>query len=441
MSADRQNFRSVCVVGAGPSGLAAVKNLRAHGLAVECLEREDDVGGNWYYGRESSSIGLGTHLISSKRMTEYCDYRMPREFPPYPSHTQALAYLRAYAREFALYDSIRLGVTVTSVEPFAEGGWLVRTADGEEKRYGAVVVANGHHWDPLRPDLPGKFSGELLHTRDIKTPDVYRGRRVLVIGAGNSGCDAAVEACDQAELTLLSMRRGYHFLPKFMLGKPIDRLGDRLRSWGWPLWLRRFASGWMVYLAHGTPGQYGLPTPTHRLFESHPIVNSQLLYHVGHGRIGVRAAVESVAGNRVCFVDGREEQIDLIVQATGYKVTIPFLRPELLATRDGCPDLYLHIFSRQRDDLFVAGLIQPNSGQWGLTDLQTQLIARFLVAKERDPARAATFWRQVTGPSPDMSGGVRFLESPRHRLEIDYYQYRKLLQRQIRKFPPAPQPT
>jgi cation diffusion facilitator CzcD-associated flavoprotein CzcO len=434
-----------CIIGAGPSGLTVAKNFRERGIDCDVLEREDDVGGNWYYGTAASSVTASTHLISSKRMTEYVDFPMPKEYPPYPSHRQALEYLRAYATHFELYPSIRCGAHVERIEPAGEL-WAVTSrsvsnADGndspqsETQLYRGVVVANGHHWDPLLPEIPGEFHGDILHARDYKTPDQLRGKRVLVIGAGNSGCDIAVEAAQNAEVALLSLRRGYHFLPKFVLGGPIDSGGERFHRWGFPLWLTRWVTGWLVQIALGQPQRYGLPKPDHRLFETHPIVNSQLLYFAGHGKIQIRPETERLCGDRVRFVDGREELVDLIICATGYQVSFPFLDRGLVFGDSGGPKLFLNAFHPQYDNFFVAGLIQPNSGLWGLVDWQAQLMAAFVAAQGNDPARADAFRRLKSQPQADLSGGIHFVRSERHRLEVEYFGYRQRLQRLLRTFP------
>lgn len=421
-----------CVIGAGPSGLSVCKNLRQAGIPFECLESEDDVGGNWYFGKPSSSVYRSTHMISSKRLTEYPDFPMPRDFPPYPSHEQALAYLRSYARHFELYDQIRLNSRVQRVEP-AGNGWLVQVEGAERREYAGLVIANGHHWDPLYPEFPGEFQGEILHARQYKSPERFAGKRVLVVGAGNSGCDIAVDATATAARVLHSMRRGYYFLPKFLFGKPIDVCGDGPRRWGLPLWARRAWALALLRVAVGPNRRYGLPEPDHKLFETHPIINSQLLYHVGHGRIAVRPQIERLCGDRVQFVDGSCEQVDTIVYATGYKLSFPFLDANLLLDQRGQPRLFLHAFHPERDNLFVAGLIQPNSGQWWLTDLQARLMASFIVAQAQDPPRAAWFRRLKAGGPTRLDGGIRFTESQRHVLEVDYADYSRKLRWILKK--------
>jgi cation diffusion facilitator CzcD-associated flavoprotein CzcO len=489
-------YDKYCIIGAGSSGLAAAKNFLAAGIPFHCLEREDDVGGNWYYGKPASSVYASTHLISSKRLTEYTDFPMPDEWPEYPSHEQALEYFRRYARHFGLYEHIEFNTGVEWVEPARDvaareetsgslpsagragegggamdtlqpapltpprkgegngkspvadvqgqarsfggpqddmGGWLVRLANGDERRYRGVVIANGHNWDPRWPEYPGEFAGRSLHSSQYKTPDILRSQRVLVVGGGNSGCDLAVEAAVHARSALLSVRRAYPVLPKFFRGRPIDQCGELLKWLHMPLWMRRMAGAFVSHLVLGPAWRTGVPRPDHKLFESHPIINSQLHYHVGHGNVELRPDVERLAGDRVRFVDGREDPVDLIVYATGFRVSFPFIDESHLNWRDGAPRLFFNVFHPQRDDLFCLGLIQPASGQWGLVDYQAQLVARYLQAVRRGDRRAAWFRQLKGGEAPDLSCGVRYVDSPRHALEVEHYGYHRRLKKLIAK--------
>jgi hypothetical protein len=418
-----------CLIGAGPAGLTVAKNFVSQGIALDWFEREADLGGNWHYGQASSSVYASTHLISSKRLTEYTDFPMPAEYPPYPSHRQVLDYLRSYAEHFDLTGRITFNTSVERVEPVGDQ-WQVTLDDGQPpRRYQGVVVANGHHWDPLLPQFPGEFSGRIIHSKDYKTPDILAGKRVLVVGAGNSGCDIAVEAAQHAEETYLSLRRGYHFLPKFLHGRPIDICNENMQRWRVPLWLQRWVSGVMVRIALGRPQRYGLPAPDHRLFETHPIINSQLLYYVGHGRIRVKPTLECLCGERVRFRDGSELPLDLIILATGYRVSFPFLDSSLVLDESQKPKLFLNAFHPQYDNFFVAGLMQPNSGLWGLVDRQAQLMAAFVVAQQRDPQTAAWFRKLKRAKAPDLSHGIEFLDTLRHLLEVEYFSYRERLKK------------
>lgn len=425
-----------CVIGAGASGLTVVKNFVEQGIDVECLEREDDVGGNWYYGKPASSVCHSTHLISSKLLTQYPDFPMPEEWPEYPSHGQALEYLRFYARQFDLCRRIRFNTAVRRVEPADadESAWRVTLGDGQTREYRGVVIANGHHWDPIWPEYAGEFDGTVLHSSQYKTADVLVGRRVLVIGAGNSGCDIAVEAAQCAAATFHSLRRGYHFVPKFIKGKPADRCGEFMLRWHVPLWLRRRFAARLIHTALGWPEEFGLPRPDHKLFETHPIINSQLLYFVGHGRIKPKPDVARLSGHEVQFVDGSSEAIDLIVYATGFRITIPFIDPIHLHWRDGKPGLFLNAFHPRYDNLFVAGLVQSDSGLWPLVHYQAQLMARFIQAQRENPRLADEFRRLKSSRDGDRTGPIRYVPTPRHLLEVEHFGYRNRLKRLIEKF-------
>lgn len=418
-----------CVIGAGSSGLAAAKNLRELGIAVDVLERNAELGGNWCYGQANSRVYASTHTISSKRLTEYTDFRMPEHYPNFPHHTQVFEYLKSYAERFALRDAIEFETGVERLEP-AGPHWQVRLTSGERRLYEGVVVANGHNWDPRWPDFPGQLDGEVMHAAEYKTPDVFRGRRVLVVGAGNTGCDLAVEAATHAEAVFHSLRRGYYFIPKFLFGRPSDVVGEKLLRLGLPERLRRLIVRGVLKLTVGDLEKYGLPAPDHELFATHPIINSQLPYYVGHGRIEPKPNVARLDGDAVQFVDGSRERVDLIVYATGYKISFPFLDREYLNWRDGRPWLYLNVFHPRYDNLFVVGLIQPDSGQFGLVDYQSQLVARFISAARAGGAAAERF-RRAKADGAGTPNDPHYLDTPRNRLEVEHYSYRHRMQREL----------
>ncbi|WP_158545285.1 flavin-containing monooxygenase [Bremerella cremea] len=427
----------VLVIGAGPSGLVTLKTLRQLGIKATCVDRGERIGGNWDIQSPFSSVYESTHLISSKGMTQFADFPMPDEYPEYPSHHQVLAYLNSYVERFDLGQYIRKKIAVKRIEKCNDGWNLtVSPSDGLSsmvEKYDAVVIANGHHAVPIMPEFVGQFSGELLHAHDYKHHRQLQDRRVLVVGAGNSGCDIAVEAAIHGRLAAISMRRGYHFFPKFIRGKPADVVGDRVRRWplpqAWQRWLSQLVVDWTI----GRPQRYGLPQPEHQLFEAHPIINSQLPYYAGHGKLAVFPDIRMLDGNQVEFIDGRRETFDTIIVATGYQLTFPFIQPELLNTVDGIPQLYLHAFHPTDDTIFVAGMIQPNSGQWPLTDLQAQVIARFLNAYRKGDPQAELFRRQKSTPHSTATSRQHFLTTPRHRLEVDYFKYRRTLQKIVRQ--------
>jgi cation diffusion facilitator CzcD-associated flavoprotein CzcO len=421
-----------CIIGAGSSGLAAAKNLKQRGIACDVFEREDDVGGNWYYGKPNSSVYRSTHLISSKPLTEFTDFPMPAHYPAYPNHWQVHEYFKDYARRFGLYELIRFNTAVARVEPInpntANTQWRVVLENGEAKIYDGVIIANGHNWHPKFPTYVGHFDGHVLHSCQYKTPAVLQGKRVLVVGAGNSGCDIAVESAQNAAKTFHSTRRAYYYSPKFAFGKPSDQVNETFLKLGLPLKLQRIAIAISHKLLVGDPQNYGLPKPDHDFFETHPIVNSQILYYYGQGDIAHKPDIAELQGQRVRFVDGAVEEIDVIIYATGFNIVFPFIDQQYLNWHAGRPQLYLNIFHPHYDNLFVIGLIQPDSGQWGLVDYQSQAVAQFIGA----PHHAAAKLRKLkAGPLPSLSRGIKYVESTRHYVEVEHYSYRKLLQKHI----------
>lgn len=428
-----------CVVGAGSSGLTAAKNLKQHGIPCDVIEKNDDIGGNWYYGAPNSSVYKSTHLISSKPGTEYTDFPMPKDYPDYPNHRQVLAYFKSYAQHFDLYPLITFNTSVERIAPApgtsdgAAPPWDVTLCTGETRRYGGVIICNGHNWDPKWPDYPGRFDGLSLHSGEYKTPDVLIDKRVLVIGAGNSGCDIAVESAQNAAITFHSTRRGYYYNPKYTFGRPSDQVNETLLKLRVPLTLQRRIYAIVLKLLIGHPQDYGLPKPDHKFFETHPIVNQLIMYYVGQGDIQTKPDVKELRGDHVLFVDGSEEAIDVIVYATGFNITIPFIDQQHLNWRDGKPTLYYHVFHPTYDNLFVIGLIQPDSGQWGLADYQAQAMARFICATRTSPAKAGEVRKLKATAQQPVNRGIQYIESTRHLIEVEHFGYREHLKKLIRQ--------
>lgn len=416
---------NVAVIGAGAAGLVAAKKLRDAGFVVTVFERDDGVGGNWRFGSATSPVYRSTALISSKSQTAFRDFPMPAEWPEYVSHQQAREYLERYAAHFDLLRSIRLGCSVEGARRNPDGRWVLELADGEVAKFDALLVASGHHWDPALPKFAGSFDGRLLHARDYREPEPFRGQRVLVVGAGNTGCDIAVELGGVAAKVLHSTRRGYHYMPKFLFGEPGDVAADRLRRAGVPAALFQLMARFSATMVLGSPQRFGLPRPDHRVFESHPIVNSQLFYALGHGRIQPKPDVAQLAGDRVVFVDGSAEPVDVVIAATGYRLSLPFLDPEDLNLRDGRPVWFKNLFHPTIPNLAFCGFLQPNSGVWWLDELQAELVAA--------EWQGGGLRRRGRIRNEQATRYYRYLDSARHHLEVDYLRYERDLRRLLRQ--------
>ncbi|MGX6604203.1 flavin-containing monooxygenase [Micromonosporaceae bacterium Da 78-11] len=440
--ADRHD--AVCVIGAGASGLASIKNLREHGFAVDCYERETSVGGAWNWRHDRSPVYAGTHLISSRPLTEFPDFPMPDSWPDYPHHSQVLSYLERYSAHFGLGASIWFGTEVVSVTPVGDGRWDVTTrstggGSSRVQRYAGVVVANGHNWSPNKPDLPGEFRGQVIHSAAYKDPAQLRNRKVLVIGGGNTGCDLAVEAAQQATTVWHSTRRGYWYAPKYVFGRPADQVNDGLLRWRLPLRLRQWLFQRTVRLTTGDLTRFGLPRPDHRPYESHPIVNSQLPYYLGHGRIKPVGDVVRLDGASVELADGSRIEPDLVITATGYRPDFAFLAPELLdMDADGRPDLHLHAFARKHPTLAVVGLVQADAGLLPLAHWQSVAVARWLRLRATDPVRAAAVQQQESGRPVQSWSRRRVVPTRRHWFEVDHTDYLRAVEGLLRAIKGSP---
>ncbi len=265
---------TVVVVGAGPSGLETVRTLAAAGIPVQGVERHADVGGIWDIDNPGTPMYESAHFISSRTLSALAGMPFPEDYPDYPRHDQLLAYLRAYAARFGLREHIRFGTEVVSAEPVTDG-WDVRLDDGTTIAARALVLCTGNQWHPNLPDYPGRFDGETMHSRDYRSPDVFRDRRVLVVGAGNSGCDIAADAARVAAHAAISMRRGYRVVPKHIFGKPADVFAHDSPTL--PGWLEQRVFTKLLDTIVGDLTRYGMPAPDHAVLGTHPILNSELV--------------------------------------------------------------------------------------------------------------------------------------------------------------------
>jgi dimethylaniline monooxygenase (N-oxide forming) len=424
-----------CIIGAGSSGVTACQVLDARGIAFDCFEKGSQIGGNWRYENDNgmSSAYRSLHINTSRRVMAFKTLPMPEHFPDYPDHFQMAAYFDEYADHFGLREKIRFQTEVKSVEP-VNGEWevTVEGPDGERsERYQAVLVANGHHWDPRWPEpaFPGAddFEGEQIHVHHYREPDVLRGKRVLVLGLGNSATDVAVESSRIADKTFLAVRRGAYVLPKYMNGKPIDETSNDLVS-RLPLSVQRFFAMRVLGVAAGDVTDYGLPKPDHKLFEAHPTVSSELLPRLGHGDITVKPNIERYPGGRaVRFLDGSEEEIDLVVYCTGYKITFPFFDPSVFGAPDNRLPLYHRVAAPDHSGLYFIGFIQPLGPIMPLAEAQCEWVADVLAGRAPLPP-AAEMKREISEEERRM--GKRFVTSKRHTVEVDFYPYLRQLQRE-----------
>lgn len=366
-----------CIIGAGAAGLAAARALKAKGLPYDQFEAEPDVGGNWAFG-----VYDYAYLISSRKTSGFTEFPMPEDYPDFPSRLQMRAYIHAYADHFDLRRHISFSekvASVTRVKGQIHSGWRVKTENGLEAVYDSVVIANGHLWDRSIPTPPGSFAGKQVHSRDYRNVSDIEGNRVLVVGAGNSGCDLVAESAFAGKQVTLSLRRGYWFLPKTLFGAPRAELFiEKL-----PRPLKKLVLSALSYVVLGRIDRRGLPRPDHGLFAEPPIINSLLFYLLEHGRVAIASEIERFEGNDIVFKDGRRGTFDTILWATGYKTSFPFLEDGHLDWARGVPLRFAGgVMPPRAPGLYFNGLASPRGGNLPMHSAGGELIAE-CVATQR----------------------------------------------------------
>ena len=422
----------VCVIGAGSSGIASCQVLHARGIDFDCYETGSEVGGNWRYLNDNgmSSSYRSLHINTSRQIMEYKSFPMDDSYPTYPHHAQIARYFDSYVDHFGFRDRIQFRTEVVAVRPAGAGGWDVTVravgsrAEPITRHYGAVLVANGHHWDARMPEpaFPGAdtFTGTQLHSHDYKTFDGFEGKRVLVLGIGNSACDIAVETSKVSERTFLAMRRGAHVVPKYIFGIPTDHLTTspvaRIGSFA----LQRALLSAIVFAARGNVTKYGLPKPDHKIASAHPTISDDLLTRLGHGDITVKPNITRLDGDSVEFADGTREQIDTVVYCTGYKITFPFLDAAVIDAQDNDIALYRRVVDPSHDGLYFIGLVQPLGAIMPLAEAQSEWVADLLEGTATLPA-ADEMRREIGAYKRGLAR--RYVASKRHTIQVDFLEH------------------
>lgn len=428
----------IALIGAGPSGLAGARNLQKQGIPFQGFEAYTDVGGLWNIDNPRSTVYASAHLISSKRMTEFAEFPMTDSVADYPSHRELCGYFRDFADKFDLRRHFRFGVRVERIEPVhpqdPDTPWrvTVRNAQGEldTAQYKGVVIANGILAKPNLPQFEGRFAGELLHTSQYKRASQLTGKRVLIVGAGNSGCDIAVDAVHYAQSVDISVRRGYYFVPKYVFGKPADTIGGKKPL---PRWLKQKVDSIVLKWFTGDPTRFGFPKPAYKMYESHPIVNSLILHHLGHGDIHVKADIARFDAHTVHFKDGTQQDYDMVMLATGYTLHYPFIDRQHLNWQGMAPQLYMNIFAPRYTHLAVLGMVEASGLGWQGRYEQAELVARYFKGLQHKQPAAQQFKSAIAGPAPDLSGGYQYLQLERMSFYVNKDAYRTAVREAVAK--------
>lgn len=426
LSRDSSRSPLVAVIGAGPCGLVAAKTLKECGISVVCFETGDRVGGLWSIENKNGRGGpyRSLHINTSTAMTQFSDFPLPTDAGDFPSHTVMGRYFSDYANHFALQEVLRFGIEVRQCVPVADGYHLSlfdRAAKVQfERRFDALVVANGHHWDPSFPQpLPTEgFTGQTIHSGSYMNPrdpvDVS-GKRVLVLGIGNSAVDIACEVCEAgARSVSVSSRRGAWILPKYFRKRPIDQGGGIPHFL--PAKLRRTLVTRLFRALFGSMGQFGLPEPDHLIGEAHPTISTKFPLLVRARMISVLPEVVNARDARIEFTNGQSEEFDLVVYCTGYKVTFPFFDQAHVSAPNNEISLFHRVFHPQHRRVFFVGLAQPLGAIMPIAEQQSQMIAAHLQGRYNLP-EAHEMQEAVAKTEREMK--ERFVTSARHTMQLD----------------------
>jgi thioredoxin reductase len=422
----------VCIIGAGSSGIATAKVLHERGVEFDCFELSDRVGGNWVFGNKNglSASYRSLHINTSRARMAFSDFPMPDHLPDFVRHDQIAAYFDAYVDHFGFRNRITFNTGVEHVERRHDGTFEVRLSTGETREYGAVCVANGHHWDQRWPEpaFPGAdtFAGEQMHSHSYTDESQLEGKRVVVLGMGNSAMDIAVDASYHAKETYLAARRGAHIVPKYIFGRPFDQPAGPKRI---PAWLRWPIARVMIKATTGSMTQYGLQAPDHKFAEAHPTISSRILDRLAHGAVTPKPNIAKLEGNRVHFTDGTSVEADLVIYCTGYNITFPFFDETFFAATGNELDLYEHMIDPGIPGLYFIGLIQPLGAIMPIAERQSLLVADHLTGTYALPRRDA-MRRDIDRTRNKMR--KRYVASKRHTIQADFDDYMRELHRERR---------
>ncbi|MFN8124958.1 MAG: NAD(P)-binding domain-containing protein [Candidatus Nanopelagicales bacterium] len=417
-----ERFDARClVIGAGAAGIATARALAGRDIDFEWVEQSDRSGGMWNGGPDSP-VYDSLRTVSSRTLTEFPSLPMPVDWPDYPDHRQMRDYLDECARGTGCLGRIRWNTTVRAVVAVpgpgmpGNNGWAVtlESTDTETRYYENVIVATGHHHAPHLPDdLPADFAGTVLHSLDYRNPETFADRRVVIVGAGTSAAEIAVEAAAQASSVVISARHGLSVVPKYLFGRPLDRLRPQAASL-LPRSVEESLFGTLMRVTQGDSAAGADGTS----------VSQDLADLIDDGTITVAPGISEVSGHDITFTDDSMTAADVLVLATGYDIDLPFLSPEMIDVSGNQLPLYQRVVAPQRPGLWFVGFVDTSYGAIPLFEHQAEWIGALLAGAAVLPSRTAMrTWCERDAEDT----AKRFPDPTTHTLQVDHWRYIKTL--------------
>lgn len=343
---------NVLIIGAGPAGLATAGRLRKMGIDFRVVERTDKIAAAWHghYDR--------LHLHTVKELSHLPHLPFPESYPRYISRQQLVDYCEDYARQFDIRPLFGHLVTrITRAGDF----WEVQFENGKTDTAQYVVIATGANRVPNAPKWPGmeNFSGQILHSRDYKNAKPFVGKRVLVVGMGNTGAEIALDLSEHNIDTTLSVRSPVSVVPRDFLGRPVQLTAKKLARL--PFEVGDRIGSFVRSIVFGDLRRFGIPVskvpPAVQLRETgkSPVIDLGTIQQIKAGKIAVQGGIDGFNSDGVRFINGKVANFDTVIVATGYRPKleeiIPSIAPELDAY--GMPDSAVASSSENRGLYFV----------------------------------------------------------------------------------------
>ena len=427
--------KTVAVIGAGASGLCTSKHLLEAGLDVTVFEIGTQVGGLWCYMNDNgrSSAYRTLHINTAKNMTNFSDFKFRDDVQRFPSHEDVHAYLKDYAEHFGLMERIEFKTEIKTVTPLFEPGkddprWEIETADGRKRSFDNVCVCTGHLTKAMHvPEFKDNFQGEYVHSHDYKEPDPYMGKRICVVGIGNSAVDIASDVCVYAKRCVLVARTGVWIAPKLLFGVAFTDITEAFMKTWVPEWFRSRALTFLIWCVHGDMKKIGLPPITKKV---HPTSSATVVNDIAYDRIFVKQGIDKVEGKTLHFVDGTSEEFDVLITATGYLIELPFLSQDIVPLEGNNLKLYKRIVQPNWPGLYFVGMANVTTALNVSYEHQAKWVREFIVGNAALPS-AQEMYADIE--EQDEFIRTHYKQTPRHTIEEEHLRYFPLLKKSLRE--------
>ncbi len=420
--------KRIAVIGAGAAGLCSAKYLKAAGFDVTIFEIGSEIGGMWRYQNDNglSNAYRTLHINTSRTVTRFHDLDFDDGVQSFPDHADMHRYLMKYAKHFGIDALIRFNTPVRQIAPAfdpAKGEapqWRVETDSGVET-FDAVLCATGHLSKPRHvPMFEQGFGGEYLHSFYYRRPEDYVGKRICVIGVGNSACDIASDVCVTSARTVLVARSTPIILPKLIFGRPFTEITRKIQRPWIPAGIRRRLTRFLAYVAHGDLTKLGFRPPSAERL--HVTSNGTIVNDIAYRRVELKQDIQRIEGKVIHFNDGASDVFDTIIAATGYKCDLSFLADGLVTGNpdENKLDLYKRIVPPEWPGLYMIGFFNTDTALNMVFEHQARWVRDIIAGKVQLPP--PDVMRQNVEAKAEWVH-THFKQTPRHGIEEEHVPY------------------